>query len=42
MAEYRFAASDGFPIVTYHCAEHGDVVPTRGVGARDNLRYHYS
>ncbi|MGB5064849.1 MAG: hypothetical protein WBQ37_13985 [Candidatus Competibacter sp.] len=33
VTEYRFAAGGGLAIVTYHCAEHGDVVPTRDVRA---------
>ena len=36
VTEYRFTASDGFSITTYHCREHGDVIPMRGLGARDN------
>lgn len=40
VTEYRFIARDGFSIATYHCAEHGDVVPAYGVGARDNPRTH--
>lgn len=40
VTEYRFTASDGFSITTYHCREHGDVVPAYGVGARDNPRTH--
>ena len=35
VTEYRFAAGDGLSIVTYHCAEHGDVIPPHGVGALD-------
>jgi len=42
VTEYRFTASDGFAIATYHCREHGDVIPTRGVGARDNPPPRYS
>ena len=30
VTEYRFAAGAGFSIVTYHCAEHGDIIPPRG------------
>ena len=30
LVEYRFAVNDGFSIVTYHCAEHGDVIPSLG------------
>lgn len=33
VTEYRFAARGGFSIATYHCTEHGDVIPTHGVGA---------
>ena len=35
VTEYRFVVSDGFSIVTHHCAEHGDVIPPHGAGARD-------
>lgn len=28
-AKYRFTTGDGLFIVTYHCAQHGDVIPTR-------------
>ena len=31
---YRFATDGDLFIVTYHCAEHGDVVPMRDVGTR--------
>ncbi len=27
LTEYRFTTDDGLPIITYHCAEHGDVIP---------------
>ena len=37
VAEYRFTACDGFAIATYHCMEHGDVIP-----ARDHPPPHYS
>lgn len=42
VTEYRFTASDGFAITTYHCMEHGDVIPTRGIGARDTPPPRYS
>ncbi|MCP5126550.1 MAG: hypothetical protein H6973_13225 [Gammaproteobacteria bacterium] len=28
LTEYRFTTRDGFSIVTYHCAKHGDVIPS--------------
>ncbi len=37
VAEYRFTTRDGFSVATYHCAEHGDVIPMRGVGVRNNV-----
>lgn len=42
VTEYRFAASDGFAIVTYHCAEHGDVIPMQNSGAHDSPPPRYS
>ena len=36
LAEYRFTTDDGLPIITYHCLEHGDVIPLRGILARDH------
>lgn len=42
LTEYRFTANDGFSIATYHCREHGDVVPMRGAGAHDNPLPRYS
>jgi hypothetical protein len=42
VTEYRFTASDGFSIATYHYSEHGDVIPTRGIGMHDNLPPRYS
>ena len=35
VAEYRFLTGDGFSIVTYHCAEHGDIIPSHR-----SLEYH--
>jgi hypothetical protein len=32
---YRFITGDGLPIITYHCAEHGDVIPMHGVIVHD-------
>lgn len=29
VTEYRFTACEGFAITTYHCMEHGDVIPVR-------------
>jgi len=40
VAEYRFTTRDGFSVATYHCAEHGDVVPLCGVDVRDDPRLH--
>lgn len=28
---YRFTTGDDLPIITYHCAEHGDVLPMHGI-----------
>ena len=36
LAAYRFATGDGLSIVTYHCTEHGDVIPHSGALARDH------
>lgn len=27
LTEYRFATDGGLSIITYHCVEHGDVIP---------------
>ena len=35
LTEYRFTTNDGLPIITYHCAEHGDVIPTHGIIAQN-------
>lgn len=35
LMEYRFTTGDGLAIATYHCAEHGDVVPVYDVSAHD-------
>lgn len=40
MTEYRFTASDGFSIATYHCMEHGDVIPTHSIDVRNDSRIH--
>lgn len=41
VTEYRFTTSDGFVIVTYHCVEHGDVIPMRNLIVRhDPLPLH--
>lgn len=36
LTEYRFTTDDGLPIITYHCAEHGDVIPVRGLIVYDH------
>lgn len=33
---YRFTTGDGLPITTYHCAQHGDVIPLHGPSCRIN------
>ena len=35
LAEYRFTTDDGLPIITYHCAEHGDVIPMHSLIVHD-------
>jgi hypothetical protein len=35
LTEYRFTTDDGLPIITYHCAEHGDVIPMPGIIGHD-------
>ena len=38
VARHGFTTGDGVVIITYHCAEHGDVIPRRALGAhRDPL-----
>jgi len=36
VTEYPFTTDGGLPIITYHCLEHGDVIPVRGILARDH------
>ena len=35
LTAHRFATGDGLSIITYHCFEHGDVIPARDLAARD-------
>ncbi len=35
LTEYRFTTGDGLPIITYHCAEHDDVIPMHGTIVHD-------
>ena len=35
LTAHRFSTGDGLSIITYHCFEHGDVIPARDLAARD-------
>ncbi|MBL8259670.1 MAG: hypothetical protein JNM60_07685 [Candidatus Competibacteraceae bacterium] len=36
LTAHRFSTGDGLSIITYHCIEHGDVIPARELTARDH------
>ncbi|MBK8182478.1 MAG: hypothetical protein IPK63_05995 [Candidatus Competibacteraceae bacterium] len=36
LTAHYFTTRDGLSIVTYHCREHGDVIPLPGAHARDH------
>lgn len=36
LTNHHFSTSDGLAIVTYHCTEHGDVIPLREANVRDD------